>query len=263
MKKIRPFTLIELLVVIAIIAILAAMLLPALSSARASARQVNCISKLKQLGVASQMYSDNNAEWIVPAYAPCATASWTDRPWLFQLALYMGAESNAAAFWNFNGTNANIDKVDHKVFAPFVCEANEMQYLARVGANPTNQPYFLTNYIINQSVAAVKYNKEFTTYPGRSLARLGNPAATGLLWDGHPTNPTPYRDRLSTVDINSSNNCAGVVHSGRICNLLFVDGHAIGAQPNPYLPMVFTGNASTPSGCYLWEGTDPDFRYCQ
>ena len=262
MKKFRPFTLIELLVVIAIIAILAAMLLPALSSARGSARQVSCISKLKQLGVASQLYSDNNADWIVPAYAPCAAAGG-DRPWIFQLALYMGAETQSAKFWNFNGTDTNINKVDHKVFSPFVCDANEMQYLARVGANPTNQPYFMTNYIINQSVAAVKYNSGFTTYPGKNLSQIGNPSVTGLLWDGHPTNATVYRDRLSTVCITSSNNCAGVVHNSKICNLLYVDGHAVGTQPNPYLPMVFTGNASTPSGCYLWEGSEPDFRYCQ
>ena len=89
----QGFTLIELLVVIAIIAILAAMLLPVLARAKQKANQINCLSNLKQIGQALQMYIDDSQDALPGPLWNGMQASYdstSSEEFLFYAAPYLG-----------------------------------------------------------------------------------------------------------------------------------------------------------------------------
>jgi len=118
----RGFTLIELLVVIAIIALLAAMLLPALARAREKSRQIYCASSLRQIGLGLRLYADDQNGWL-----PTTThGTGTNASWIYQLAPYL----------------ANVDRVR-------ICPSDKkgLDRLAHNGASYTQNEFVFVDYV--------------------------------------------------------------------------------------------------------------------
>ena len=242
----QRFTLIELLVVIAIIAILAAMLMPALQQARETAKSADCISKLKQLGFGAASYTDQNQGFFMP---------WEKNN---SKNGYDGTAANS--WWGVLVKHLNIAKIDgvDKSKSPVFCLArggndtipgasNQQLISDPSGGWETDYGW---KYGVNYQL--LQHYSPNTTYPahpttfkaGHPIKResIRRPGKVFHLGDG-----SQYRVNPTAAWINAGTPWATL--SGRHNekgNLLFIDGH--------------TGNAvplQMPDYHWSWKSTDP------
>jgi len=213
LRQTLAFTLIELLVVIAVLGILAAILLPALSRAKAKANGITCLNHTRQLTLAWRLYADANEDRCVNNHGADQTRKERNT-WANQ-NLSWGADpdnTNAVLL-----TQALLGEYAGKSVKAFKCPADR----ALADNGPRLRSYSLNLMVGDPGALLDEFNRDFRQF--FKTADIRNPASTFLFLDEHPDtlNDGFFMLRLGRYEWA---NLPASFHNGG-ANFSFADGH--------------------------------------
>jgi prepilin-type processing-associated H-X9-DG protein len=239
--------LIELLVVIAIIAILAAILFPVFAQAREKARAISCLSNMKQVALAIQMYAQDYDETIVPwltcgAGSGCTPANRFERLWLGKLDPYIKAGQVVPPVDGsfYTGKPKGIYACPSWSIAAINKAANECYEGGLDGYLPLQEEWSHYGVVFQMDQAAIDpRNDSIYWFPGslgypadqggltRAMAEIDRPAESVLIGDG----VTAVGGGFFVIAVG----CEGAHMHNEGGNYAFLDGHAKRIARDPQL----------------------------